>query len=64
LARDTYHVPMTATGIEVTSHRAPSASKDSLKPTTTERSPEESVNLVEGELLVEEISIDGMCGVY
>ncbi|MCB1000416.1 MAG: mycofactocin precursor MftA [Acidimicrobiales bacterium] len=31
---------------------------------TVQTASQESVELVEDELLVEEISIDGMCGVY
>ena len=33
-------------------------------PTETEDSPSDTDTLVDDELLVEEISIDGMCGVY
>ncbi len=31
---------------------------------TTTEAPDEQAELVDDELLVEEISIDGMCGVY
>jgi mycofactocin precursor len=34
------------------------------EPTVAEAEPDEDDDLVEEELLVEEISIDGMCGVY
>jgi mycofactocin precursor len=35
-----------------------------MAPETTEDTEERTEDLVEEELLVEEISIDGMCGVY
>lgn len=44
---------------------------ETITPETTEQTPDASVQdvagdaaLVEEELLVEEVSIDGMCGVY
>jgi mycofactocin precursor len=37
---------------------------DTATPVPTEDQPVDDVELVEEELLVEEISIDGMCGVY
>jgi mycofactocin precursor len=37
---------------------------DTATPVATEDQPVDDVELVEEELLVEEISIDGMCGVY
>jgi mycofactocin precursor len=40
----------------VTEHRAPSS--------TTTDAAEDDQPLVEAELLVEDVSIDGMCGVY
>ncbi len=33
-------------------------------PGTAERSPAEAETILEDELLVEDVSIDGMCGVY
>ena len=36
----------------------------SLDENTPDTEPEQGAELVEDELLVEEISIDGMCGVY
>jgi mycofactocin precursor len=35
-----------------------------IDPPATDEAPPEPDNLVEDELLVEDISIDGMCGVY
>jgi mycofactocin precursor len=35
-----------------------------IEPPTEEQAPPEPEDLVEDELLVEDVSIDGMCGVY
>jgi mycofactocin precursor len=35
-----------------------------IKPPAAEEAPPEPDDLVEDELLVEDVSIDGMCGVY
>ncbi|HZU71841.1 MAG TPA: mycofactocin precursor MftA [Acidimicrobiales bacterium] len=40
------------------------ATVDTLRTAEPEEALEDSTDLVEEELLVEEISIDGMCGVY
>ena len=37
---------------------------DTMAPAPAEQQDQEDAPLVEDELLVEEISIDGMCGVY
>jgi mycofactocin precursor len=51
---DTPPVPATTEPVPVTTESAPT-------PTTTELPPHA---LVEEDLLVEDVSIDGMCGVY
>ena len=43
---------------------ATSVSTDSTATSTNANPPVEGSALVEGDLLVEDVSIDGMCGVY
>jgi mycofactocin precursor len=44
--------------------KSPTPELDALERSTSETVPSPEAPLVEAELLVEEVSIDGMCGVY
>jgi mycofactocin precursor len=44
--------------------KSPTPELDALEGSTSETVPSPEAPLVEAELLVEEVSIDGMCGVY
>jgi mycofactocin precursor len=49
---------------EMSAPTTPEPATPDVEPATKAPAPEPAVELVEADLLVEDVSIDGMCGVY